>query len=240
MSIILKNISGGSLEIADLGITIAVSGQRDLLENFTKAEISGSVDLYNAIDAADAIINDGSDDLNETDSLAAVTLESKYEDESNDPAGNGGWIVSATAPSSPSNGDGWYNTNDGIVYAWNGSKWLSIDTKTVHMDRSSFDNSYLNVGTLTNSDITGVILPRDATITGIVIKALSGNSNKGCSFEIDYNWLVDFYIVNYNYLNTSLDYDLDQGEFFQVYAWSTGTALNDVTATVEYKWRYSA
>ena len=239
----LRNDSASEILLADMGLPISASESLsfDTDQPFFDT-ICNSDDLRTEISSGDIVLVYDSSDLSVSDALDFLTIENKYLDESNDSAG-GGWTVAATPPSSPSNGDGWLNTGDGILYTWDSakSKWLSATRQVVTLSRSgSVDNSYLYGGVVTDSDISGVFLPRDATVTAVEIKAVSGNSNKGFSFEIDYTWLLDFYVVNHAYSNTALDYDLDKGEVFQIYAWGSGSAINNVIARVEFAWRYSA
>ena len=153
-----------------------------------------------------------------------------------------GWTIGATPPASPSEGIGWYNTGDDILYTYIGSKWLSaaLHNRTVAFNGNA-DNSYLTeIGVSDSAHDHGVICCHDITITSICLHAVSGNTSKGASFEIDYIWQEDFTITNYEYVDTALDYDIDTGENFQVYIWGAGIPIESPVADIGFRFRYTA
>jgi hypothetical protein len=157
-------------------------------------------------------------------------------------SGGSGWSIGATPPASPSDGTGWYNTGDGILYIYDGAKWLSaaLHVRTVAFDGNA-DGDYLTeIGINDPEHDHGVICGRDITIKAICLHAVDGNASKGASFEIDYVWQEDFTITNYEYVNATLNYDIDAGENFQVYIWSAGTPLKSPVADVGFRFRYTA
>jgi hypothetical protein len=157
-------------------------------------------------------------------------------------SGGSGWSIGATPPSSPSEGIGWYNTGDGILYAYTGAKWLSaaLHYRTIAYDGNA-DNNYLTAAAVADpTNDQGVICCHDITITSICLHASSGNASKGASLEIDYIWQEDFTITNYAYTDTTLDYDIDIGENFQVYIWGAGTPIKSPVATIGFRLRYTA
>lgn len=78
--ILAKNDSSAEVVIADLGISIPVSGQRDLFIEFDLEQLESSNDLKSHILAANIIINDGYVDLSITNALAHLQIESEWSD----------------------------------------------------------------------------------------------------------------------------------------------------------------
>ena len=88
---------------------------------------------------------------------------------------NEGWTTAATAPSNPSDGDGWYDTSTKILKIYDGSNWNIA---------SGFDHALFPTGTPTTSDFISFIdasnsdAARKATIQDILNLA-------GSSFDIN-------------------------------------------------------
>ena len=235
----LRNDSASEILLADVGLPISASTALDFNTDDTFFDrLCDSDDLRTNINSQDVVVVYDSSDLSVQDGLDFFDIENKYLDEDSD---LGGWINSATAPPSPSDCDAWFNTNDHILYIYDGSrsKWLSAPLMETVSKAGSVDNAYLSVNDITHSDVAGLFLPRDATLTGVEIKASGGNSNKLCYFGIDYSLVQSFYIVNHAVSLNNLDIDLDKGSIAQILVSGTGTPINDVAARIEFKWRSS-
>jgi len=81
MAIIAKNNTAAKVKIADLGISIPASDQRDLTEVYRKAIITASEDLLVLVANGTFTINDGTEDLSITDGIKQVTMQTEWEDE---------------------------------------------------------------------------------------------------------------------------------------------------------------
>lgn len=74
MEVVVKNDTSHDVRIADLGgVTLPVSGSRDLYDIFTLTEITESDDLKTHVTSGGIIINDGVDDLSITNALKYLT-----------------------------------------------------------------------------------------------------------------------------------------------------------------------
>ncbi len=78
--IIAKNNTGTDIEIEDLGISISAAGQKELANYFDYIEIVESDNLKNFVSNAHITINDGNNDLNISDGLKHISIQSVYED----------------------------------------------------------------------------------------------------------------------------------------------------------------
>lgn len=111
--IIAKNNGSVTKSIDDLGIEIIAYSQRNLTEVFQVYEVCGSLSLKTLVSSGDLIINNGTIDLNMSDSLEHIKQETHYEDEENvDPHEIDGHT---DIPTKPTTGKKLIRVNDGIV-----------------------------------------------------------------------------------------------------------------------------
>lgn len=157
------------------------------------------------------------------------------------PPGDPNWVVQAAAPTSPSDGDGWYRTTDKILYLYDASrsKWLSAPFMFVLNRYLGADNSYFRAGEVRDDRAAGAMFHRDATLVGVSIIASDGNANKRVDIEVDGTSVENFQVVDYEYTDDALDVDLDIGELLQVFAASAGTSLQNPVCNLEFAWRAS-
>ena len=80
VTVIAKNNTATDLEIDELGITIPASGQKNLTDQFDYIEIVESDELKTLVSNTDITINNGVIDLNITDGLNHIDIQSVYED----------------------------------------------------------------------------------------------------------------------------------------------------------------
>jgi hypothetical protein len=85
--VIVKNITGSSIFIDDLGIDVDGSGQLNLSELFDFEDISGSDDLKILVQNGSFTINDGVDDLSVSDGMNHIYHQTVYEDSFEDGGG---------------------------------------------------------------------------------------------------------------------------------------------------------
>lgn len=237
----LRNDSGSDILLADMGLPISASSSLsfDTADDFFNT-IVYSENLKTNVSASDIVVVYNSADLSIVDALKFLSFQNEYIDAVEESSLGGSWTISATSPQSPSDGEGWFNTTDHILYAWDNSrsKWLSTARLLETLSKGgSCDNAYLSVNDITNTDVAGLFLPRDATLTGVEIKASSGNTNKLCYLGIDYSVITSFYIPNYSVSVSNLNVDLDKGEIAQIWVSGAGSAINDVAARIEFAWR---
>jgi len=82
-TIIVKNNSGSTQTIDDLGLILADSTQRTLTDEFTLDEIDASSDLYTLVGAGTLVINDGSSDLSSSNGQTHILITTDWEQEGN-------------------------------------------------------------------------------------------------------------------------------------------------------------
>lgn len=238
-TIILKNTSGGDLYLEDFGFELLTSAERTVTGNFSLETICGSDELKTLVNDGDITINNGTSDLSVSDGLAAIKIETQYEDEDNDPTPSG-WIVSATAPSSPSDGDGWFNTSHGELYLYDAtrSKWLSAARLTVTLTRKGrLKNKYAVNGRVGNDEAVGAKFPRNTTLVGIAVTSTNPASSFGVAYETNYTNEFDFYLNSSgNYLADDLNTNLPAGDRGNIYFWGSGNNRDAVVHLI-YAWR---
>ena len=78
----LKNTTGSPLQIPDLGWDMPIGENANILDEFDFGELAGSKSLEIAITAGNVVVNDGTSDLNATESLAFLKrAHKKYVDD---------------------------------------------------------------------------------------------------------------------------------------------------------------
>jgi hypothetical protein len=245
-SIILKNVSGVDLPLDDFGITLIVGEERTLSDTFDFADIVESDELKQYISDGDIVINNGTSDLSIADSLAAVTLESKYEDEENDPSGGSGWSVGTTPPGSPSNGDGWFNVNTQMLYFWDALRtaWLTARWNTHYALPQNARNKYLYPSAYHDDPEGHVYLLRPVTVCAahVSVEVVRRNTDAGIALEEDYvnkgDLIIDGSTQGWKtYAFPTLTVNFSAGSRMQMYCWSN-KRIDEPFVTLECAWRY--
>lgn len=250
-TIIVKNNGGLPVGIEDLGISIPAGSQEEFVGAdglFSLSEVADSKDLAAAVTAGTLVVNDGTSDLSAADGTKHVKVQTELEDEENG-SGGSSWAVSATAPSSPSDGDGWYKPADGILYIYDatrGGKWLSAHRLCVEFARKNKSkNVYLDV-------LDGIGVPdsmycmlRDATVTGFSVSAEDTDAGADIDMEVRADEVSIGSVAlpegePTQALVPNANWDLSSGARLQVYVNSNNNKkAEDVVAYVEFAWRAS-
>lgn len=229
----LINNLASSFLLGDVGVEI--SNIEDNIfddEDSIFLRFTMSKDLNQLLTNGSLTLNIDSQNLSIDEALKFFNFQNEYDDN---------WIVSSTPPDNPINGRGWYNIVDNILYIWDStrSKWLSASRQILTLTRNNtWDDNYLRPGMITDVNVSGVMLSKNATLVGMIIRARDGNFSKGASIEIDFNLVLDFTINSLQYINNDLNIDLNAGQILYLYSWSTGASLQDVIANLEFAWRY--
>jgi hypothetical protein len=150
--------------------------------------------------------------------------------------------VQTTPPSSPAAGQLWFNTTAGwnVLMAYDGvrAKWMSVGEFMMGWGRDGANGNYLlQYGIGTAQVGTGVLLPRDATVKRISVRAASGNATKAFDLLINDVSALSFALVASEFVDNLLDIDVDQGERLWASASAAGTAANDAVVTIWVSWR---
>jgi hypothetical protein len=177
--------------------------------------LSDQTDLQNALDGkADTVHTHVEADITNLDKYTQAEVNALIA------AINEGWVISATAPSSPTDGLGWYNTSNGLLYIWNNdfAKWLSVDREVFVFNRGgSVENGYLKIGDALGAGV-GYPLIRDGTIVGVVASATGGYTDKEFQIMDDGTPVLTFNLSNFEYKNSGLDIDLTVSSKLQTFA----------------------
>lgn len=227
LPIIAINNTGSNIFIADLGLDLLSDSTTTLSIIFPRYRIVESDDLNAKIQSGDIIINDGSKNLNISEAIDHITFQTEYEDRS---TLGPGYHIGSEPPEEPEIVDGWFNTDDKILYVYdrNRSKWLSIDrANLVFQKTSDVNNEYLNVGQLSGSDI-GYLMPRNGTIVSISGKSSSGLDSKGFQIRNDTTSLLNFQYSNDQTIDTTANIDFDIESLLQCFV------NNDITVPSDW------
>jgi hypothetical protein len=159
-TIIVKEMSGAGLEISGLSVPDAelpAGGQITLTDYNTVIAIQSDRQLQDYIQAGTVILNDGTADLTQEQSLNISA-----------PVASAAETVSPMASDPPDGapGDTYFNTALGLWMFYDDTrvKWLSREVWCPVFSHDRADNSYLQVGDVTLSSSRGYWLSRDATI----------------------------------------------------------------------------
>ena len=153
------------------------------------------------------------------------------------------YTISNVAPSSSNAGYQWFNTNNNILYTYDGlrHKWLSIQKKDIVYGKHGLTNKqylYYYVGH-TSSKNSGIRLIRDACIVG-----MSGQfSDIGTgTFYIQKNnntsTIAMLDVINdYGSGDTTLNVDVSEGDILQCYFESTNNNIHNPIVSIEIAWK---
>ena len=153
------------------------------------------------------------------------------------------YTISDTPPSSTIQGYQWFNTNNNILYSYDGlrNKWLSIQKNNFVYGKHGLTNKqylYYYVGH-TSSKNSGLRLIRDACIIGMSGQFsdigtgtfyLQKNNNTSTISMLDV-------INDYGNGDTTLNVDVNEGDILHCYFESTNNNIYNPIVIVEIAWR---
>jgi len=126
----------------------------------------------------------------------------------------------------------------GELYAYNGTKWLSVSGYPFVFADDNVDGKYANIGEVNHTQV-GFRIPVNATIVDVSVMAQSGASDK--AIEIRKNGsptsLKSFSLSSYVYTSTNDSIDLTAGDFLQLYVSAVGNPAQNMVAIIFIKWR---
>jgi hypothetical protein len=150
------------------------------------------------------------------------------------------WSIGATPPGSPTNGVGWYNTVDSILYVYDSSrtKWLSTARFQVSFGRSgNADGQFLRAPGDVESAGSGYLLPRNAAIIGIAAFATGGQVNKAFDIYIGGVSVASYALSTHSYYNSSLNINVNLGSQIGLWVSADGAGITDLVVVLEMAWR---
>jgi len=150
--------------------------------------------------------------------------------------------IGAAAPGSPYDGQIWYDNTAGerILYVYDGArtKWLSAHEFALGWGHDSGDGELLKgYGIDVAGTGTGVLMPKDATITRISCRQRSGPDPKRFDILVNGASVFNFNAVTNVYKNNSANIDLSENDNLWIEVDSTGTAAQDVAVILWLAWR---
>ena len=151
-------------------------------------------------------------------------------------------IISATAPSSPINGQGWIPTGQtSNLFIWNSavSRWLSVHKNMFSFYRNgNTDGSYLGLG---DPSLIQYYIPREGVISSIAAYAEGGNTTKLFHVQNNTTDITTFSfpgVLNYYAKNQNII--VPAGTLLRVYVDSAGSAVTNTIVQVNLAWSYLA
>ncbi|WP_142784715.1 hypothetical protein [Changchengzhania lutea] len=121
-------------------------------------------------------------------------------------------------------------------------KWLSVETFNLLYGRTGSRTSEVLrfMGNFANQN-SGALIPMNATIVHISARARNGDSTKQFSLEIRNGGSVvsstTYNLSAREYIDTTLNIDVNSGDYLIARIGSVGTNITDLTLTVWLKWR---
>lgn len=268
ITVIVKNNTGDSVFIEDLGTAIAGSSQRVLSVVFDFTELCTSTNLKEYIQDSTFTINDGTTDLNIADAI-------EYLDCKNAGGGTGASYlndlldVDITSPTDKYSLV--YNSIDGkwqaeLIQEVNSTSETPPDsTSTIWIDPNTDDlyfyntalgdwvSSSSNIYTFSRSgNIDGSYLGiggwqaggyyyihNKGYITSLHSSALGGESNKAFQIHLDGTPVYSYNLTSYEISVSGLSIQVQKGQKMQIWTSSSGGPISDVICQLFIQWSYS-
>jgi hypothetical protein len=228
----------------------AIGGQRDEILSLT-AKATGTTTISNKIgtNAGITVARDATNSVSTVvisgdSDAAAVTVTDSASTKSVAVNANFTFNFPVTAGSSTYvgavNGATYFDSAVGAIMAYDATrtKWVDINKKLLQFGASTADGQYLTIDGV-QSGLSGFIVPKAAVITGITIKAASGNLTK--EFQVRVNGVTTAIstvaLVAGIYAATDTNVNLAANDFVQIFATADGSATTGIVATIEFAYR---
>jgi len=150
--------------------------------------------------------------------------------------------MGSTFPTSPTDGQMWYDNSSGerilYIYDSNRSKWLSSSEYTLQWGHDNADGELLRGSGINNPGTgTGVLIPHDATIVRITAHQRTGPATKQVDVLVNGTSVLNFDISSDEYKSNTVDQDVNEDDELWVEVESAGTGTIDVAVTLWLAWR---
>lgn len=150
--------------------------------------------------------------------------------------------LGSTFPTSPSDGQLWYDNSSGerILYIYDGSrsKWLSSSEWVMQWGHDDADGELLrNSGISSPATGTGVRIPHDCTIVRITARQTDGETAKQVDVLINGTSALNFDISSNVYTSNTVNQDVDAGDYIWLEIEAAGGGSKDVSVSVWFAWR---
>jgi hypothetical protein len=148
----------------------------------------------------------------------------------------------STKPTSPADGDLWYDNSSGervlYVYDGNRSKWLSSSEYTLQWGHDNADGQLLRgPGVIFPGSGTGVLIPHDCTIVRITAHQRTGPATKQIDVLVNGSSVLNFSLSSDVYKSNTVDQDINEDDELWVEADSAESSSSDLTVVLWIAWR---
>jgi len=264
--VIVKNNTGSSVFIEDMGIAVPGSGQRDFSEIFDFTEICASEDLLGFVTDSTFTINDGTNDLNIND--AQIHLDCKNAGGSGSGASYLNDLLDVNIPVTP--GDKFTLVYDESLGLWNpGERDVDVESTEPPVDNSSIwmpadqEGIYVyneQVGDWVSSSSNIYTFSRDnksdgaylgianhdgyyymhdkGYITSIHCHSEKGNMSKSFQIHINGSTVHNFSLVSGNYNNHNLSIQVNRGDILRTWVMPAGGNVQETTCQLVIYWSH--
>lgn len=153
-------------------------------------------------------------------------------------------VVGTTPPTETDGTEIWHNTSVGYsgLYFRDQirNKWLSAAESQYAFGHDNADNQILRVGNVSNPQTgTAVRMPRDGTIIAVSAHAAGGALNKDFEIRVNAVNVYGFTLVSGDFGDLTLDLDVSQGDYLDVFAAAPASPVRDIVVDVFVRWRDS-
>jgi hypothetical protein len=153
--------------------------------------------------------------------------------------------VGSTPPTSPSDGDLWYNNDSDwrtlFCYDASTAQWLSATEVTIDFGHDNADGALLRPPVIATPGAgSGIEMPRDGIIQRSSINAAGGLATKQINLLINGSTVSSVNLVGGEFIVNSANLTFNEGDEIILSADSAGAAVTDISATLYIRWRYPA
>ncbi len=264
-TVIVKNNTGASVFIEDMGIAVPGSSQIIFSDIFDFTDICESADLKTYVGDSTFIINDGVSDLNVSDGLDYISCKSssetgphsifdhtdvdnpispinEYRLVYNEITGkwepNTGNIDTESTDPPDSTSTIWIYPVEGLPMFWDPTygEWLSVSRSLFLFSKDGkTDGSYLRSGDVHSGYF---YIHRPAKLTHVYFKHQDGSPIKTIEIHNSGSSIYSFNLVDSLYVS-DLDIDVDVGDEIQVWVVKDGEGeIKKMVSQIEIAWRY--
>jgi hypothetical protein len=262
--VIVKNNTGSSVFIEDLGTAVAGSGQRTLSDTFEFPDICVSENLLGFVANSTFTINDGTSDLNiseaqnhlncknadgggtgasylndllDVDTTSAGDQFSLVYNETTGIWGPGEPDVGNTNLPPDSTSTVWIAPEDNMPYYWNANigDWVTINSDMYQFGKErKVDGSYIGIA---NHD-GYYYVHRKGYIINVYCNIEKGNPSKAFEIHADESSIFNFSLTNSEYINDNTTIQIHKGEFLKLWCSPVGSEVERIMCQLVIKWSH--
>ena len=262
--VIVKNNTGTSVFLEDMGTAVPGSGQRNFSDIFEFTEICASSDLLSNVVNSTFTINDGTNDLNIADAQDHLNCKNgggtgtgasylnDLLDVDTTSAGDQFALVYNTAtgiwgpgernidtdilpPDSTSSI--WIAPQDDLPYYYNESigDWVSINSDMYMFGKEKrVDGAYVGIA---NHD-GYYYVHRKGYIINVYCNIEQGNATKAFEIHADGSSIFNFSLTDSEYINDNTSIQINKGQFLKLWCSPVGDNVERIMCQLVIKWSH--